>query len=144
MMLMMRAVFDKNLETGNAMIDSQHKELIDRINDLADNLDNKDKAIEMLDYLTDYTKFHFSAEEKLQEDLKYPDIERHKAQHAGFVKTVAGLRKKLENEGPTEDFAKQVNEKVVQWLYSHIKVFDRAIADFQVYHGSENMDEKMG
>lgn len=143
-MFMIKAVFDKNLETGSELIDSQHRELIDRINILIDSFGDKAKAIEMLDYLTEYTDFHFSAEEKLQEDIKYPDIERHRAQHASFVETVAQLREKLEKEGPTEEFAKLVNDRVIQWLYGHIKVFDRAIADFQVYRGSANNDEKMG
>ena len=32
----MRAEFDESLVTGNEMIDSQHKELIDKINKLLD------------------------------------------------------------------------------------------------------------
>ena len=66
----MRAEFDESLVTGNEMIDSQHKELIDKINKLLDSCEtSKDKlvAVKTLDYLADYTEFHFGEEEKLQE-----------------------------------------------------------------------------
>ena len=58
----MRAEFDENLVTGNEMIDSQHKELIDKINKLLDSCEvgnDKVVAIKTLDYLADYTEFHF-------------------------------------------------------------------------------------
>ena len=33
----------------------------------------------MLEYMADYTDFHFKAEEKLQEEAEYPALEEHKA-----------------------------------------------------------------
>ena len=63
--------FDDNLITGNKTIDTQHKELIDRIQNFltaCQNGDSKVKAIKMLDYLDEYTDFHFKEEEKLQEN----------------------------------------------------------------------------
>ena len=69
----MQAVFDDSLITGNKMIDTQHKELIDRINKLLILCENekpaKREAVETLDYLADYTEFHFGEEEKLQEEM---------------------------------------------------------------------------
>ena len=68
----MRAEFDESLVTGNEMIDSQHKELIDKINKLLDSCEtSKDKVVSVktLDYLADYTEFHFGEEEKLQEEI---------------------------------------------------------------------------
>ena len=143
----MYAVFDKNLQLDNELIDSQHKELIDRINDLIKSCEEKkdaEEAMKMLDFLVDYTHFHFSAEEKLQEDMQFPGIDRHKAQHREFVETVGQLKDKLAKEGPTDEFVDLVNEKVTEWLYGHIKVFDRAVADFKPYIGSASHPEKMG
>ena len=62
--------FDDNLITGNKTIDTQHKELIDRIQNFltaCQNGDSKVKAIKMLDYLDEYTNFHFKEEERLQD-----------------------------------------------------------------------------
>ena len=52
--------FDDNLITGNKTIDTQHKELIERIQNFVtacQNGDSKLKAIKMLDYLDEYTNF---------------------------------------------------------------------------------------
>ena len=37
-------------------------------------IDSKLKAIKMLDYLDEYTNFHFKEEEKLQENAGYPEM----------------------------------------------------------------------
>ena len=131
----MRAEFDETLVTGNEMIDSQHKELIDKINKLLDSCENgNDKlaAVRTLDYLSDYTDFHFGAEEKLQEEIEYPGFEEHKKEHENLRKVVAELHEMLvEEEGPSPAFVEQVNKNVIEWLYRHIKGFDRSVAEYK-------------
>jgi len=131
----MRAEFDETLVTGNEMIDSQHKELIDKINKLLDSCENgNDKlaAVKTLDYLSDYTDFHFGAEEKLQEEIEYPGFEEHKKEHENLRKVVAELHEMLvEEEGPSPAFVEQVNKNVIEWLYRHIKGFDRSVAEYK-------------
>ena len=131
----MRAEFDDSLVTGNEMIDGQHKELIDKINKLLDSCEtSKDKlvAIKTLDYLADYTEFHFGEEEKLQEDIQYPGIEAHKKEHDKLREVVKELYEMLEEEeGPSNAFVVQVNRNVIEWLYGHIKTFDRSVAEYK-------------
>lgn len=131
----MRAEFDESLVTGNEMIDAQHQELIGRINQLLESCEEgqgKVKAVKMLDYLLDYTEFHFEAEEKLQEEISYPGIKEHKAKHAEFKNAVKELQEMLEEEeGPTEAFVAQVQKNVVDWLFDHIKGFDRSVAEYK-------------
>ena len=131
----MRAEFDDSLVTGNDMIDSQHKELIDKINKLLESCESgKDKlvAIKTLDYLADYTDFHFSAEEKLQEEIEYPGIKEHKKEHEKLRTVVKELYEMLEEEeGPSNAFVEQVNKNVIEWLYRHINGFDRSVAEYK-------------
>ena len=97
--------FDDNLVTGNETIDTQHKELIDRIQNFVtacQNGDSKVKAIKMLDYLDEYTDFHFK---ELYEYLQ-------------------------EYEGPTDRFSELVQKNVIDWLFGHIKTYDRSVAKF--------------
>ena len=59
----MYAEFTDDLITKNEMIDSQHRELISKINDLlisCENKSDKEGAVKMLGYLSDYTDFHFN------------------------------------------------------------------------------------
>ena len=131
---MMKIEFDNSLVTGNAMIDEQHKELIGKIDKLVaccEEGGGKVEAIKMLDYLSDYTDFHFGEEEKLQEEVSYPAIEGHKAKHAEFKKSVEELHEMLvEEEGPTDAFVAAVQKNVVDWLFDHIKNMDQALAAY--------------
>ncbi|MDD6207294.1 MAG: hemerythrin family protein [Clostridiales bacterium] len=126
--------FDDTLITNNELIDSQHKELIERIKKFVDSCEQRDSkvtAINMLDYLVEYTDFHFSAEEKLQEEVNYPGLEEHKKKHEEFKKALRSLDEFLEeSEGPTNAFVEQVKKNVVDWLFNHIKTFDRSVAEY--------------
>lgn len=130
----MHATFDDSLVTGNNLIDSQHMELIGKINKLVDCCEEgrgKIEAIKMLDYLAEYTEFHFSAEEDLQEKINYPGLAEHRQKHEDFKKSVSELYAMLEEqEGPTDAFVEAVNKNVIQWLYGHIKGFDCSVATY--------------
>ena len=130
----MKVEFDNSMVAGNAMIDEQHKELIGKIDKLVaccEEGGGKVEAIKMLDYLSDYTDFHFGEEEKLQEEVSYPAIEGHKAKHAEFKKSVEELHEMLvEEEGPTDAFVAAVQKNVVDWLFDHIKNMDQALAAY--------------
>lgn len=131
----MRAEFDESLVTGNEMIDAQHQELIDKINKLLDSCETgegKVAAIKTLDFLADYTEFHFGEEEKLQAEIEYPGIEAHKEEHEKLRKVVKELYEMLEEEeGPSAAFVEQVNRNVIEWLYRHIKGFDTSVAEYK-------------
>ena len=126
--------FDDNLVTGNKTIDTQHKELIDRIQNFviaSQNGDSKVKAIKLLDYLNEYTDFHFKEEEALQEKNGYPEREKHYEKHEEFKKTIQELYEYLqEYEGPTDRFSELVQKNVIDWLFGHIKTYDRSVAKF--------------
>ncbi|MDO4444093.1 MAG: hemerythrin family protein [Bacillota bacterium] len=130
----MRIVFDEELYTGNELIDNEHKELIDRVNKLVESSENgKEKvtAVKTLDFLMDYTEFHFSDEEKLQQEVGYDKLEQHKGQHEDFKKSVDELRQMLEEEeGPTDAFVQAVNKNISQWLVNHIQGWDKAVAEY--------------
>lgn len=130
----MAILFDESLATGNELIDTQHQELIARVNKLTDECKvgtEKLVAVQTLGFLLDYTNVHFSDEEKLQEDNEYPLLAAHKEQHAAFVKAVGELQDMLEEEeGPSEAFVEAVKKNVVEWLLNHICVWDKQVAQF--------------
>ena len=134
----MNITFDDNLITGNKTIDSQHQELIDRIRQFVaacESGDSKIKAIKMLDYLDEYTNFHFQEEEDLQKKVSYPEISDHHAKHEEFKTSIQELYDYLnENEGPDDQFIEQVKRNVVDWLFQHIKTFDRSVAEYIHLH----------
>lgn len=89
--------------------------------------------------MDEYTEFHFGEEEKLQKEAGYPEFAKHQEKHEEFRKTIQELYDYLnEYEGPNEQFVKLVQERVVEWLFGHIKTFDRSVAEF--IHMRENVD----
>lgn len=131
----MYAEFNDNLVTGNEMIDAHHQELINRINKLLDSCEQSNEkavAVRTLDYLSEYTDFHFSAEEQLQREIEYPGFAKHKEQHDAFKQTIKDLEVMLEEEeGPSQAFVEKVQENVIKWFYTHIEGFDRSVAEYK-------------
>ncbi|MDR1972117.1 MAG: hemerythrin family protein [Treponema sp.] len=130
-MTKMRYEWDKTLETGHEMIDSQHKQLFAAINDLLAKCEEgkgTDELGKSLDFLNDYTIKHFFDEEKLQQKYNYPDYPNHKQYHEGFKKTVRDLKVQLIMKGPTAELLQEVHSKIGDWLVSHIKVQDSKLA----------------
>ena len=75
----MTYTWNKDLETGNPMIDRQHKQLISCINDLLDACSQgkgRDKILETMQFLQDYTIKHFGDEEALQKRTTKPSKRR--------------------------------------------------------------------
>ena len=78
-----------------------------------------------------YQLFHFKEEEKLQEKSGYPEREKHYEKHEEFRKTIQELYEYLqEYEGPTDRFSELVQKNVIDWLFGHIKTYDRSVAKF--------------
>ena len=130
----MYAVFNENLHTGNELIDGQHREIIEKINKLVVACENGScqlESVKMLDYLADYTEWHFQEEEALQKEVGYPGYEEHKKRHDEFRTAVKELHEMLEEEeGPSPRFVKAVHDNVTEWFYRHIKAFDSSVAAY--------------
>ena len=118
------------LETGHAVIDSQHKELINAVNSfLAECKQGQatDKIGAKLDYLASYTKKHFSEEETLQQKTGYPDYANHRQYHEHLIKVIEGLSAELKQSGPSPTLVNKVIRNVGEWLVSHIMQQDAKI-----------------
>lgn len=123
--------FTKDLETGNSTIDTQHRQLIEAINQLLEACaSGKGRAqIETTSkFLLDYTKRHFGDEEKLQIQSHYPDYDNHKRYHEGFVKVVHEIVNELNATGPSIVLVGKINNAIAGWLINHITKEDVKVA----------------
>ena len=85
----------------------------------------------MLDYPDEYTDFHFKEEEKLQEKSGYPSVKTIMKNMKSLKKTIQELHEYLQDyEGPTDRFSELVQKNVIDWLFGHIKTYDRSVAEF--------------
>jgi hemerythrin len=126
-----RFTWSKDLETGNDLIDSQHKQLIEALDNLMEACSGgKGRAVlvETMDFLESYTAKHFSDEEDLQRQYNYPEYTSHKRLHDGFKTVVAKLGRQLKAEGPTITLVGKVNADIGAWLVNHITREDTKVA----------------
>lgn len=123
--------FTSELETGNDLIDSEHKELIDAINNLllaCGEGKGRGEIRKTLEFLNDYIAYHFSDEEKLQRQYGYPDYENHKRYHEEYKQIVAGILNEFEQGGATVALVSKTNQAIAGWLLNHIKKEDVKVA----------------
>ncbi len=125
--------FTKDLETGNPTIDSEHRQLIQALNDLLSACSSgkgREELAKTTRFLADYTAEHFSHEEMIQKQSRYPDYVNHHRYHEEFKKVVADLARRLNKEGPTVALVGQVNKAIGGWLVNHIKQEDKKLAAY--------------
>jgi hemerythrin len=115
------------LETGIAVIDAQHKRLVDIINEMNDALvaGQSDEIMgAIFDELVAYTETHFSVEEKLMASHDYEDIENHRREHRVFTDQIKMDRHNF-NAGAWK-FEKRMMDYLRGWLVNHIAASDQA------------------
>ena len=123
----------KDMEVGVAKIDSQHKELIDRINAVTSmglKSASKEETQKTLNLLGDYIVKHFNDEETLQKQAGFPKYEWHKGQHKTYIGEFEKLKKEFNLNGPSVDFTMALNNSIIGWIVKHIKSADVEFGKF--------------
>ncbi|MDL2263453.1 hemerythrin family protein [Synergistaceae bacterium OttesenSCG-928-I11] len=121
--------WSSSLETGIASIDEQHKELFNQIDILVDT-SNGERIKSTLDFLDNYIVKHFTDEQRLHKEKKYPKAVEHKKYHDNYIVVFRKLKEKYIAEGPTLSNNMALNKTVLGWLKEHILVHDRAFAAY--------------
>ena len=106
---------------GNAVLDNDHKRLIRIIQDIGDYRTAKADLGELFAELEDYTKYHFSREEKLMEEAELPDLVEHKKFHRDFEEWLHSVRYTMSVSRESREFLlDSVDEYLRKWLVHHI------------------------
>lgn len=128
----MAALWKEEYKVGIDKIDEQHRQLFDKIEQLleiaksGDKRSNQQKCMEIIDFLVDYTVFHFNTEEALQRERKYVSYAQHVKIHTEFKNTVQAY-KELLGKDFTAKTLKSFIGTMLAWLVNHVCVCDRKI-----------------
>lgn len=126
----MKYELTKDMLTGNSLIDSQHRQLFDKVNALMDACSQgkgRDQIQQTVSFLRDYVAKHFQDEERLQTRSSYPGYPNHKQFHDGYRRQLDDVTAVLLQDGATVKALGDLN-KIVAVLVSHIRTEDKRMA----------------
>jgi hemerythrin len=114
----------------NELLDAQHRVIVDYMANVYSYLVAGKRGKELfdsVDRLDTYCKLHFLDEEKAMEEMEFPRISDHKAQHALFVTHLESFMGRCEEL----DSVKCVDELLFlkRWFLEHIEACDKQYAN---------------
>ena len=115
--------WDENFNTGNPMIDAQHKKIFELVSNLAmacEDGNETDILEELLAFLVNYSIRHFADEEALMLENGFPDYLHSKHEHNVFKEKAAGLVHRFRESGSSSELSRDVEEIILKWLVNHI------------------------
>jgi hemerythrin-like metal-binding protein len=123
--------WSKDLEIGIPFIDADHRTLIGLLNQVEACVSANEETLtagSVLNALDDYTQFHFSREERLQELCGYSGLAEHRRQHAELVKRLAGVRVRYQAD-PGQVSLHDVYRLIRDWFVRHVIAEDLPIRE---------------
>ena len=123
--------WDDRLLVGHPDIDHEHKSLFAIASRLF--IDNQSKLLnvdigEVLCELADYIQTHFSHEEHLMGQAKYPPCAEHVVEHWNFIQNITILIDHFECR--KTGILAELQVFLFEWLITHISEEDRKFGDF--------------
>lgn len=119
--------WNDSLITNQEVVDYQHKNLFNVINDLvrACNMSDEPNGLLVevaLDELLKYAGHHFKDEEGLMQMKNYKDLAAHQEQHKNFVKVMLNFKDRFDKN---ENIADDLLSFMQKWLTEHILTRDK-------------------
>ena len=122
------------LQTGIPLIDRQHEayeELTSRVLALCTEAQSHlDVLASEIAKMRAYALDHFDCEEQLMRSAKYPNYNRHVAQHNIFREQSDNFAVELEKAPLADDFNVRLARLLVDWFYTHVQHEDMKLAAF--------------
>lgn len=122
---------------GIALIDEQHRQIIDRVNQIANAVAENAKNNILEEMIEDMVLFaceHFALEERLMAEHGYPNMEDHIQEHLRMYQQLNNLVKTvLHATGGSK--AALVSAYLSDWAEQHILQADKELGGFLVARG---------
>ncbi len=125
-------VFTDEYKTGIDLVDEEHKELFRIIGEVSQVINNDfipdkyDEIVSLLEQLKNYTKFHFSDEEKYMESIQYEGLPAQRRAHDAFVNRLEEMNLEQIDEHQQETL-EELMVFLTEWLVNHILYMDKKI-----------------
>lgn len=128
---MEKFVWSEKFSVDHEVLDRQHRMLVEWVNRFDDTINSevtKEDTIDIFKKLVSYTKYHFAYEEKVLEEINYPDLQAQKDEHREFKRKLLECIKQAHTNHALAN--REVLGFVREWIYSHIMGDDRKYIDY--------------
>lgn len=129
-------VWDEKYETGQPVMDAQHRMLIAYINrlhvlSLAQNPNHEDVAyfLHFVEFMEEYIGEHFRAEQECMLRLKCPAHSENCQAHHEFLNFFRDFRRRMKIEANTRALMRELHHTCADWVKSHILRLDVQMKD---------------
>ncbi len=130
---------NERMATGQPLIDAQHKEWIQRINQFNAAIllgEGEESVKETLEFLTKYANIHFTTEEDVMARLNIPVLEENRRAHEEFRAKLSEIRSWVNETGPSSVEVIALKMDMEKWVENHICTIDIRLRE--TIHHSEN------
>ena len=124
----------EEFNSGHHTIDQCHRQLFAHLNRLVASCEQGrgcQQALSLIHFLRNNLQQHFQVEEELMQRVRFPERPQHVRKHQEFSRTIRQLSAEIKKDAPAEDETMTaINEAVIDWVFHHICVEDRAFCAF--------------
>ncbi len=123
--------WDERFSIGMPQIDEHHQHLFflsNRFYDIFTSNAPYTDLSPLFDELIDYAVYHFAAEEKLMQEYRFPELERHKNEHDTFSRRLVEMDK--DAHADRKHLLLEVVVFLNNWLNGHILQSDAKFGRF--------------
>ena len=122
---------------NDAVLDNDHKKLFDLLNAAYECVMNSEEVecvLPIIDELSEYTRYHFSAEEQYMREKGFQEIDDHIAKHREFSHKVVTLRTRYHDSNL--EVAKELIVILGEWLLGHVLKDDMKYSELSTRSGN--------
>jgi hemerythrin len=115
---------------GIEVLDYEHRDLIDRLNEFHEELAHHDEKGKIEDCLGEvYVRIlaHFALEERFMLDTNFKNYAHHKKEHDDFLEVVVDFIEKFRTD-PELSYGDELEKQLQRWIINHIVTSDQELA----------------
>lgn len=124
-------MWKESYRLGVDLIDNQHIELFNMVENLIYNIKNGIKDIKIysdaIEFMKNYVIKHFKAEEEYQKSINYSDFQSHKKEHEDFIKVINEFEHYIKKSNFNIELIKRFSGTLTAWLIYHVAFTDQKI-----------------
>lgn len=128
--------WNPGFSVNDVALDSHHQKLFNLLNSTYENVMNSKEVkniLPMIEELSEYTRYHFTAEEQHMREKGVQEIDEHIAKHREFTHSIEKLRSNYHDNNL--EVASELIVVLGQWLLGHVLKDDRKYVDASVSTG---------